>query len=221
MVGGPPPLPARGRQGRPRCACRAAADGCYRRGPMRPALIVLADDPATGIDGLTDDPRSAESLFAATLELARQVGGVGRVLLFHPPEAEGSLVPKSLGFRLWPQEGATPGERYANAFKQAGDLGYEGAVVIGLGVPDLPAEVVTEAAAMLEEHQGVVVPDTQGGIALLALQRPEPTLFAAGPLPTIEDLRLRAKQQLVRLVEQPAHAGLTADTLAAFLAQTG
>lgn len=188
---------------------------------MRPALIVLADDPATGIDGLTDDPDTADALFAATLELARRVGGVGRILLFHPPEAEGSLVPKSLGFRLWPQEGASHGERYANAFKQAGDLGYEGAVVIGLGVADLPPDRVTDAAAMLEEHQGVVIPDSHGGIALLGLQRPEPTLFAPGAAPTYDELRLRAKQQLVRLVELPPHAALTTDTLGEFLTQAG
>src|SRR5688572_30527412 len=117
---------------------------------MRPALIVLTDDPAAGAPGLTDDPSAADALLAATLDLARRAGGVGRVLLFHPPEAESSLVAKALGFRLWPQDGATAGERYANAFRQAGELGYEGAVVIGLDVPEIDPDRLTDAAGMLE-----------------------------------------------------------------------
>ena len=187
---------------------------------MRPALIVLADDPAAGAPGLTDDPAAADALLAATLELARRAGGVGRVLLFHPPEAETTLVAKALGFRLWPQDGATPGERYANAFRQAGELGYEGAVVIGLDVPDIDPDRLTDAAAMLEEHQGVVAPNGQGGIAFLGLQHPEPTLLAGPTVPTFDELRTRAKQQLVRIVEVDGHDALSAASVGDYLANS-
>ena len=188
---------------------------------MRPALIVLTDDPTAGAPGLTENPDAADALLAATLDLARRVGGVGRVLLFHPPEAESSLMAKALGFRLWPQDGATPGERYANAFRQAGDLGYEGAVVIGLDVPDIDPDRLTEAAGMLEEHQGVVAPNGQGGIALLGLQRPEPTLLTGATIPTYDELRTRAKQQLVRLVELDPHTALSAESVDDYLAKSG
>lgn len=185
---------------------------------MRPALIVLAEEG--GLPGVTTDPETADALLAATLELARQVGGVGRVLLFHPVEAESRLARRALGFRLWPQDGATPAERYSNAFRQSGELGYEGAVVVRIDVPDLPPDRVSAAAAMLEEHQGVVAPDVGGGIALLGLQRPEPTLFPPGEVPTFDELRTRAKQQLVRLVELDPHPALTADTVDGFLARS-
>jgi glycosyltransferase A (GT-A) superfamily protein (DUF2064 family) len=174
---------------------------------MRPALIVLADDPASGVPGVTDDAQVADTLLARTLELSRAVGGVGRVLLFSPPEAETTLTSRSLGFRLWPAEGDTPGRRYANAFRQAGELGYEGAVVIGLGVPDIPPARLTEAAALLEEHQGVLIPDGSGGVAVLGLQGAEPTLFNGGDqVPTYEVLCTRARQQRVRLHELPPYA---------------
>lgn len=184
---------------------------------MRPALIVLAEEG--GLPGVTTDPEVADALLAATLDLARQVGGVGRVLLFHPPEAESRLARRALGFRLWPQDGATPAERYANAFRQAGELGYEGAVVVRIDAPELPAERLGAAAGMLEEHQGVVAPDGHGGIALLGLQRPEPNLFPAGAVPGYDDLRTRAKQQLVRLVELDPHPTLTSATVEGFLAR--
>ena len=176
---------------------------------MRPALIVLAEDLAGGVPGLTDDPRVADTLLARTLTLARAVGGVGRVLLFSPPEAEATLTSRSLGFRLWPADGDTPGRRYANAFRQAGELGYEGGVVIGLGVPTIPPARLTEAAALLEEHQGVLIPDGSGGVAVLALQGDEPTLFNGGEaVPSYEVLCTRARQQRVRLHELPPHPAL-------------
>ena len=89
--------------------------------------MVLADDPASGVPGLTDDPAVALRLLSATLDTVRQVAGVGRVLLVHPPDAESRLTPRALGFRLWPQLGATPASD-ARAFQQAIDLGYEGSV---------------------------------------------------------------------------------------------
>ena len=159
-----------------------------------PALIVLADD----LD------RDATTL-GATLDLARRVGGVGRVLLFHPADAESGLTAKSLGYRLWPAEGATAGTRYANAFRQAADLGYEGAVVMRLDQAELPAERIGEAAALLTEHHGAILPDGSGGIALLGLQEPQPTLFAGDEVPGYDEVVTRAGQQRVRLVELPAN----------------
>jgi glycosyltransferase A (GT-A) superfamily protein (DUF2064 family) len=185
---------------------------------MRPALIVLAEDPAGGVPGLTDDARVTDTLLARTLEVARAVGGVGRVLLFSPPEAEAQLTSRSLGFRLWPAEGETPGRRYANAFKQAGELGYEGGVVLGLGVPTIPPARLTEAAALLEEHQGVLIPDGSGGVAVLGLQGAEPTLFNGGEeVPSYDTLCTRARQQRVRLHELPPHPALTPMGLDDFL----
>jgi glycosyltransferase A (GT-A) superfamily protein (DUF2064 family) len=183
---------------------------------MRPALIVLAEDPAGGVPGLTDDARVTDTLLARTLEVARAVGGVGRVLLFSPPEAEAQLTSRSLGFRLWPAEGETPGRRYANAFKQAGELGYEGGVV--LGVPTIPPARLTEAAALLEEHQGVLIPDGRGGVAVLGLQGAERTLFNGGEeVPSYDTLCTRARQQRVRLHELPPHPALTPMGLDDFL----
>lgn len=177
---------------------------------MRPALIVLVDDLDAGVAGVTADPEMARRLLARTLGLARQVGGVGRVLLFHPIEAESELTSRALGFRLWPAEGATPGQRFANAYRQAGELGYEGSLVLGLATPTFPPARLTQAAAMLEEHQGVLAGDGKGGIAVLGLQRAEPTLLpSSATVPDLETLRTRARQQRVRLVDLDPHPALT------------
>ncbi|MBA3304270.1 MAG: DUF2064 domain-containing protein [Actinomycetota bacterium] len=188
---------------------------------MRPALIVLVERLDTGVDGLTEDAGVAEALLRRTLELARAVVGVGRVLLFHPLEAEAALTPRSLGFRLWPAEGDSPGRRYANAFRQSGDLGYEGALVIGLRTPTLAPERLNEVACLLERHQGVLVPDGAGGIAVLGLQGPEPALFPPGSdMPDASAIATRARQQLVRLHVLDPHPAVTAEHLGDILAPT-
>jgi glycosyltransferase A (GT-A) superfamily protein (DUF2064 family) len=164
-----------------------------------PALLLLAD--ATG--GGAGEP---DDLVGAALELARATGGVGRVLLFHPLEAEAALTARALGFRLWPADGETEGARWANAFRQAGELGYDGAVVLRLTAGGLPPERLIEVVELLAANAAVVLPDRQGGIAVLALQRHEPTLLPPSPeVPDLETLRTRARQLRISLVELEAH----------------
>lgn len=174
---------------------------------MPPALLLLAGDPGSGVPGLTTDPVEADELLSAALELARAAGGVGRVLLFHPHEAEPALTARALGFRLWPADGETEGARWANAFRQAGELGYEGAVVIGLGAAGLAPQRLTEVVELLAGSAGVVIPDDRGGVAVLGLQRHEPTLLPpAAEVPDLETLRTRARQLRIALVELEACA---------------
>jgi glycosyltransferase A (GT-A) superfamily protein (DUF2064 family) len=155
-----------------------------------PALIVLVD-AGTNADEL-----------AVALDTARRTGGVARVLLFHPADIEADLARRTLGFRLWPQEGATPGERFANAFRQAVELGYDGAVVLhGRAGHRLEPSVITSAAAALGELMGAVVPGEDGAVALLALQQPEPALLAGDDVPSYDDVVRRAGQLRVRLAE--------------------
>lgn len=153
------------------------------------------------------DPETAEDRLAAFLALARNVGGAGRVLLFHPAAEEGRLATKSLGFRLWPQDGATPAERFANSFRQAADLGYDGAVVLrGRGF-ELAPDVVADAVSAIGRHVNAIAADPDGTIALLALLEPQPTLFAGTTVPTFDEFLTRATQQRVRLEELPAATG--------------
>lgn len=165
---------------------------------MPPALVVLATD--------ADDAR-----LKSALDVGRRVGGVGRVLLFHPAEAESRLTARALGYRLWPQDGETPAARYANAFRQSAELGYEGAVVVRPEAEVSP-EQLTEAAAALAEHHGAVIPGEAGEVAVLALQEPAPTLFVGESVPSYDELLTRASQQRIRLVELTSSASSAPST---------
>lgn len=194
---------------------RATVPASVRAVP--PALVVMVDDPQQGVPGLTADPVAADRLLAVMLATGRQVAGVGRVLLFHPPEAETRLTSRALGYRLWPQEGDSPGARYANAFRQACDLGYDGAVVVGLAAACVPPDQLAEAATVLEGRHGAVAPDGTGGVAFLALLEAQPTLLTGDELPGYDDLVGRARQQRIDLVELTAQPLVTVATLDAFL----
>jgi hypothetical protein len=186
---------------------------------VRPALLLLAGDLGRGVPGLTDDADEADALLAAALGLARATGGAGRVLLFHPAEAEGPLTARALGFRLWPADGDTDGARWANAFRQAGELGYEGAVVLRLDGADLAPARLTEVVDLLATNPGVVIPDDEGGIVALGLQRPEPSLVPpAAAVPTLATLRTRARQLRVPLLELAPHPRLSPAGVSAYLA---
>ena len=173
---------------------------------VRPALLLLVGPPDGAAPPLAGPAGDPDAVLAAALELARATLGVGRVLLFSPPEAESTLTAKALGFRLWPADGDTDGARWANAFRQAGELGYEGAVVVRLDAAGLPPERLTEVVEQLATSAAVVLPDTEGGIAVLGLQRHEPTLLPPSPeVPDLETLRTRARQLRIALLELEAH----------------
>lgn len=159
---------------------------------MPPALVLLTDAP--------------DDALGEAMDVARSVGGVGRVLLFRPPEAETELARRSLGFRLWPQDGDTPARRFSRAFEQAADLGYDGAIVIPAGGHVVGASCLARAVALLPEHAGVIapMPCDDAAIGLLGLQEPHPTLFQGDDVPGYAEMINRATQQRVRLGEVAA-----------------
>ena len=161
---------------------------------MPPALIVYADG--------TSDP----TVLGPALDLARNVGGVGRVLLFHPPEVESDLATRAFGYRLWPLAGDTVGRRYAGSFEQAAALGYDGAIVVPVETAgEVTPDLIAGAVAAIADHQGAIAAAGGGSIALLALAEPQPTLFPNDAMPTFEELAARADQQRIRLRRLPEH----------------
>ncbi len=173
---------------------------------VRPALLLLVGERDGAAPATAGGAGDADALLTTALELARATLGVGRVLLFSPQEVEATLTAKALGFRLWPADGDTEGARWANAFRQAGELGYDGAVVLRLDAGGLPPERLTEVVEQLASSAAVVLPDSDGRIAVLGLQRHEPALLPpSAEVPDLETLRTRARQLRIALLELEAH----------------
>ena len=70
-------------------------------------------------------------------------------------------------FDLFPQKGATLGDKMENALAGTLTEGYERAVLIGSDLPDLPARIVEKAFKGLEQCSAAIGPSRDGGYYLI------------------------------------------------------
>lgn len=81
------------------------------------------------------------------------------------------------GVRLLDQVGEDLGERMHRAFTDLFSRGYERAFIVGTDVPTLPLSEYQRAVSLLESHDVVLGPATDGGYYFIGLKRPVPELF--------------------------------------------
>jgi rSAM/selenodomain-associated transferase 1 len=143
------------------------------------------------------------------LAQARASGAEPRVH-FTPPDA-GEAVRAWLGpgAAYLPQAEGDLGERMRGAFEAAFAAGYGRVVIIGSDLPELTAELLRRAFALLEAHDAVLGPACDGGYWLLGLRRPVPAAFRGIAWSTAEVFdatvaRLRAEGIEPALLEELA-----------------
>ena len=96
------------------------------------ALLIIAKRPAAGqtktrlCPPLLADEAAAlyECLLADTIDLAARAPGVDRGILYLPDDARSYFAGLAPDFGLWPQEGASLGERLDNALSAGFRRGY-------------------------------------------------------------------------------------------------
>ena len=111
--------------------------------------------------------------------LARQLAGSENVRVCHSP-ADGEAELRGYFPKVWefhPQEGADLGIRLKNAIAEAFEKGARKVCVIGSDCPYLTVEDIRQTWILLDRHELVLGPATDGGYWLIALKRPEPRLF--------------------------------------------
>jgi glycosyltransferase A (GT-A) superfamily protein (DUF2064 family) len=69
------------------------------------------------------------------------------------------------------QQGDGFGERFANAFQSAFDLGYQKVIAVGSDVPGLDAATLRQAAQALQEAPVVLGPSPDGGAYLIGIEQ--------------------------------------------------
>lgn len=110
------------------------------------------------------------------------------VLLFDRLEGQIQTVVKKTGLPAvviydHEQHGATFGERYAAAFKQLFQLGYDQVISVGNDIPALNERHILQAQKGLQSNESVLGPARDGGDYLIALSKSdfEEKSFAALP----------------------------------------
>jgi uncharacterized protein len=151
---------------------------------MRPALIVIAKEPAPGrcktrlCPPLTaeDAATLAAAALADTLKAAAACGARRHVLALDGEPGE--WVPS--GFEVIPQRGHGLAERLAGAFEDVA----EPALLIGMDTPQITPALLARGLSALSHPRtdAVIGPALDGGYWAIGLRRPRRSLFEGVPM---------------------------------------
>ena len=161
------------------------------------ALLVIAKRPAPGQTKTRLSPpllpEQASGLYECflhdTLDVARAVPGVRRLVHYAPDDATGYFQKIAPDFDLRPQVGASLGLRLDEVLTRCLAEGFERAVIMDSDSPTLPPAYVAGAFAALEAADVVLGPCEDGGYYLIGVKRPQPRLLREVPMSTPNVLR--------------------------------
>ncbi len=154
----------------------------------KPALIIFAKLPRPGeVKTRLGSALGMEKAASIYDELARHAFDLGThlksigvsVYLFFDPQADEDSVRQWVrhSFFYSPQDGTTLGDRMRNAFDRTFRDGAASTVIIGTDVPGLSNHIVEQSFGLLEVHDLVIGPATDGGYYLLGMHPPTKDLF--------------------------------------------
>jgi len=152
---------------------------------MKRALLIVAKRPVAGqTKTRLCPPLSAEQaaqlyecFLRDTLDVARAVRGVTRLIAYLPHDEDGYFHQLAPDFGLLPQVGADLGERLDHALSQCLRDGFERAVIMDSDSPTLPSAHVALAFDALDHADVTLGPCDDGGYYLIGLKRPQPRLL--------------------------------------------
>jgi len=119
------------------------------------------------------------TLFHDTLDVVTSVPGVEHIIACEPAAGCADADVVGAGVDVIPQRGNDLGERMAHVFEDVFRLGMESVVLVGSDLPDLPAQHIREALALLRGHLDRIVigPATDGGYYLIGMNRLHAAIF--------------------------------------------
>jgi rSAM/selenodomain-associated transferase 1 len=167
------------------------------RKEMKRALLVIAKRPTPGQTKTRLTPplsielasRLYECFLHDTLDLARAVPQVTRLIAYLPQSQAGYFRKLAPDFDLVLQRGTSLGERLDNALTHCLRDGFERAVIMDSDSPTLPSAHVVRAFDLLDGADVVLGPCEDGGYYLIGLNRPQPRLLREVRMSTPNVLR--------------------------------
>lgn len=163
----------------------------------RRALLVIAKQPAPGQTKTRLSPplrpEQASELYECflrdTLEVARAVPDVSRLVHYAPDEASDYFERLAPDFGRRPQVGDDLGQRLDQVLTHCLQDGCEQAVIMDSDSPTLPPAYVAGAFDSLKAADVVLGPCEDGGYYLIGLTRPQPRLLREVQMSTPNVLR--------------------------------
>jgi len=131
----------------------------------------------------------AEAFLLDTIDRLTKVAAQ-RSLYFSPPDAGAYFEPPAAHrFTLAPQGQGDLGCRMTAYFAEQFRAGFTKVMLVGSDSPTLPIAYIEDGFAMLDSHDVVLGPATDGGYYLVGCAREAPTIFANIPWGSSQVLR--------------------------------
>lgn len=166
------------------------------------ALLIFAKAPGKDVKtrlagSLSDQERIAlyERLLVDTIRKLRKMRGIDTFIFYSPRDRKEYF--RKFRLALYPQAEGDLGARMASAFDTILKKGYREAVMVGADIPGLTSGTISRAFRLLERHDVVFGPATDGGYYLIGLKQPDRDLFRG-----IEWSTAHTLQQSIRRAEQ-------------------
>jgi rSAM/selenodomain-associated transferase 1 len=164
---------------------------------MNRALLVIAKRPTPSQTKTRLNPpllpgeasKLYECFLRDTLDLARTVPRVTRLIAYAPPHEADYFKQLAPDFDLVPQIGNNLGERLDNALTHCLSGGFDQAVIMDSDSPTLPSTYVARAFGLLEQADVVLGPCDDGGYYLIGVTRPQSRLLRQVQMSTPNVLR--------------------------------
>lgn len=174
------------------------------------ALIVFVKAPAPGhvktrlLSRYT--PEQATDIYTAfvrdTLSKARHVEASDHVVCYAPSDAGESIAALvGTNWKLRPQTKGDLGKRMAVALRECFDDGADRAILMGTDIPSLPQHHLSNAFDLLNGHEIVIGPSTDGGYYLVGARSDHPSIF--------EDIEWSTSRVFKQTVERVEAADLS------------
>ncbi len=147
----------------------------------RSALIIFSKSPdgdnvMTRLSGhLSENERLKlhTALLEGTVKRLRDIPGADTLISY---AGDGDYLEK-FGLRMFPQSDGDLGRKMHAAIEKVLGDGYTKAVLVGVDIPGLSAEIIDKAFKLLEDCDAVFGPARDGGYYLVGLKSPSEEIF--------------------------------------------
>ncbi len=117
----------------------------------------------------------ARTFLLDTLARLSELAGCDQFVAYDPPDAQPKFAELIKGrtppIHLEAQSAGDMGTRLETFCERRFDDGYEAAILIGSDSPNLPVTILRDAIQLLQAHDAVVGPTTDGGYYLIGIRR--------------------------------------------------
>lgn len=119
------------------------------------------------------DEKTVSLYKAFVLDILDKIRTVGTLVVYFTPPGHEKALRELVGpappARF--QRGCDLGEKMALAFEDEFDQGATHVLLMGTDVPDVPKNIIEQAASALEAHPSVIAPSSDGGYFLIGFTR--------------------------------------------------